>query len=332
MSPDDVERIAVHLGESAQTDPLYTRILSGIGAWFAAVFLILFLAMSAIFADSTGAIICGISLLVAGIIIAQKSRTTFLSQLSLASVLAGNTLVLIGAATEFGKHELLAVFISHAVLCAVLYPLYADSIYRFLAPIALAALATACIVEEQAFVLIHALIAVEMLLAGLLLLRKKCPPLLVPLAYSAAAMLPATLLFMSLMQTHMWGADFNMPLWPSNILLTGGLLYLYLHLADTARPRREPWLILALVSTLLLGIFTTPGILVAIGLLVVGYAFGDRMLTALAYLFLLCFLLLFYYTLDIDLAHKSWVLVGSGGLLLIVRWLAKRCFPGELTP
>ncbi|MCI5227648.1 MAG: DUF4401 domain-containing protein, partial [Candidatus Electrothrix sp. AX2] len=81
------------------------------------------------------------------------------------------------------------------------------------------------------------------------------------------------------------------------------------------------------VVTVLLGIFTTPGILVAIALLVTGYAFGDRILTGLAYLFLPCFLIVFYYALHIDLAYKSYVVAGSGLLLLAVRWIVQYLQP-----
>ena len=35
-------------------------------------------------------------------------------------------------------------------------------------------------------------------------------------------------------------------------------------------------------------------------------------------------MVVFYYTLNIDLAHKSWVIAASGVVLLIVRWIAGR--------
>ncbi|MBI4777851.1 DUF4401 domain-containing protein [Candidatus Desantisbacteria bacterium] len=90
-------------------------------------------------------------------------------------------------------------------------------------------------------------------------------------------------------------------------------------------------MVLAILSTILLGIFTTPGILVAIGLLVVGYTFGDRILTVLSYLFLPCFLIVFYYALNIDLAYKSWVVAGSGVILLVVHWIVKNLQPEEVS-
>ncbi len=334
VSQENADRIAESLSKSdlAAKDPIYIRILSGIGAWFSAMFLILFLVISDIFDSNTAAFISGVIFLVAAIFIARASKGTFLSQLSLALAFSGNILVLGGVIDLIGwGDEFSVVLITHAIVCIVVYPLFADSTYRFLAPIALVAIATAWIIEEKLFGYMHVLIAAETILAGVLLLRKKYSPFLTPLVYSAATMLPATLLFMNFMQVDTWRIDFNEPLWPSSILLAGGLIFLYYHLAGGSKWLREPWMILAILSTLLLGIFTTPGILVAIALLVLGYAFGDRILNALSFLFLPCFLVLFYYALNIDLAHKSWIIGGSGVLLLLVRWVTGRCQPAEVT-
>jgi hypothetical protein len=332
VSPEGVHRIARSLGKSEQasTDPMYIRILFGIGAWFAAVFLLLFLGISGILDSGMSAIIWGVIFLAAAIGIARVTRAIFPSQLSLALVFAGTVLVPGGASGEFGGDWITVYLITYALVCVVVYPLYPNSIYRFLAPTALAGLASVWIVEKETFVLMHVLIAAEMLLAGKLLLRRERPPWLAPLVYSAAAMLPATLLFLSHTQVDLWRTNFDEPLWPSSVMLAAGLIYLYLHLAGGPERIGEPWLILAIVSTVLLGIFTTPGILVAVGLLIVGYAFGDLLLTALSYLFLPCFLVVFYYALNVDLAYKSWVIAGSGAGLLVVRWIAGRCRPGEV--
>ncbi len=311
-------------------DPLYIRILSGIGAWVAAVFLILFLGISGIIQGGIGAVICGTLFLIGGIGIAKATKGTFVSQLSLALVFSGNLLVLIGAGEVFRFRNLLLFVIAHAIVCIIVFPFFSNGIYRFVAPTALAALMTAWIIEQKLFVLIHFLIAAETFFAGTLLLLKKRRAWVEPLLYSAALMLPTTLLLMNL--THatlgeladVWGRGFKEPLWPSSLFLTTGLIYLYFQLAGGKKLFHSSLLILAVLSTILLGIVTTPGILVAVGLLIAGYAFDDRILTAFSYLFLVCFLVVFYYTLNIDLASKSWVIGGSGVMLLVIRWISGR--------
>lgn len=315
-------------------DPLYIRILSGIGAWVAAIFLILFLGISNILQGGVGAILCGILFLAGGIGIAKATKGTFVNQLSLALIFSGNLLVLFGAGEVFRFRNLSLFVITHAIVCVIVFPLFSNSIYRFVAPAALAGLLTAWIIDQRIFVLMHFLIAAETLFAGTLLLLKKRRAWVEPLVYSAALMLPTTLLLMNLAHASLWrfvdlfGRGFKEPLWPSSLLLTLGLIYLYFHLAGGRKLFHNSLLILAVVSTILLGILTTPGILVAIGLLIVGYAFDDRILTGLSYVFLLCFLVVFYYTLNIDLANKSWVIGASGIVLLMVRWIAG-CFKLE---
>jgi hypothetical protein len=223
VSQEDAHRIAVILGEPVQAakDPMYIRILSGLGAWFAAIFLILFVGISRMFESGMGTTIFGIIFLAAATALARVSKAVFLSQFSLALAFAGNALILIGVSVEMDGSDVSLILITHAVVCAVVYPLYASSIYRFLAPTVLAALASACIIEEEVFFLFHVLVAVEMFLAGALLLSRRRPALLTPLVYAAAAMLPATLLFMNLLQMNVWRTDFDEPLWPSNVVLAG---------------------------------------------------------------------------------------------------------------
>ena len=335
ITPLGLKRISDHLekpGVEAK-DPLYIRILSGVGAWVAAFFLMGCLTLAQVLETGVATTIFGVVFIAGGIGITRVSKTTFFDQLSLALVFAGNALAVLGVAAAFRRApEISSLVITHAIVCGVVYPLYPNSVYRFLAPTALAVLLTVWIIYKEIFVLIHFLIAAETLLAGILLLLKKRSESLTPLVYSAAAMLPATLLFMNLTQIDLWEIYFRIPLWPSSIVLAAGLIYLYFHLAGGWKLFREPLLILAVISTILLGVFTTPGILVAIGLLVVGYSFDDPILTELSYLFLVCFLVVFYYALDVDLAHKSWMIAGSGALLLIVRWIAGRLETGDAKP
>ncbi len=77
-------------------------------------------------------------------------------------------------------------------------------------------------------------------------------------------------------------------------------------------------------GTLVLGLISAPGLLLAIGMLVLGYAKQDRILTVGGALSFPIYLFYFYYDLDLNLLHKSFILIGSGLLLLAIRFYLRR--------
>jgi uncharacterized membrane protein len=72
-------------------------------------------------------------------------------------------------------------------------------------------------------------------------------------------------------------------------------------------------LLLALVT------LSTPGIIAAVALFVLGFDRRNRVLIALGIAFLVKFLALYYYSLDMTLLEKSIVLAASGLVLLAAR-------------
>jgi len=335
--PQDMERIEAVLEKesNAPKEPVFIRALLGLGAWVAAIFLTIF--SYEMEKSSTGAIIFGCAFMGAGIILSRIHRAVFLQQLALALAFAGNLLILYGVGEKCDRfHEIVPVLVlTHAALCLLVYPLLQNSIYRFLAPIGLTILLIVWIVDEKAFDWIHVLIAAEAVLTGVLFLKNRVPQFFKPLAYAAAFMLPSTLLFWNLYQTAEFsdiflGRNHIEPLWPATLFLAGGLIYIYFHLSGGLSRIAKPWMILALGATIFLGIFSTPGILVVIGLLVLGYSLDEWILTWLAYVFLPVFLIVFYYNLQISLEYKSYIIMGSGLILLGVRWIAGRLMPKEV--
>jgi hypothetical protein len=337
LREDDMENIPSRMGrgDEAPKDPVYIRILSGVGAWFASFFLIGFLGMTRIITDDVGAIVTGVILLAAAVFLAKKCTSTFPSQLSLAFAFAGNVMVVGGLMqilldSHSSGNEILVLLLSHAVVCTTIYLLYPSVVYRFMAPLAFVIIATIWVsVEVKHFWVMHLLIAGEMLLLGVLLLHTRRTAFITPLIRATATMLPATLFFMNLTQGamldwHIWKMVPQNAMLPSSVMLAAGVIYMLSRLTGGPQQFGKPWLIVAMVATLLLGFFTTPGVLVAVGLLIAGYAFGDRALTALAYLFLPCFLVVFYYAMNVSLAQKSGMIAGSGLILLLVRLLIQR--------
>jgi uncharacterized membrane protein len=94
-----------------------------------------------------------------------------------------------------------------------------------------------------------------------------------------------------------------------------------LHCARSGgKGRREP-VVLALLLILVLGLFSSPGMLTGLFLLVLGFQRRDWILIGYGVFFLPIFLVTFYYDLELDLACKSFVITGSGLCLLIGRGL-----------
>ena len=61
-------------------------------------------------------------------------------------------------------------------------------------------------------------------------------------------------------------------------------------------------------------------ILAAVIALLLGYWRANTLLMGLATVFLLFFLGAYYYNLDITLLNKSYILMGTGAVLLVVRF------------
>ena len=76
-----------------------------------------------------------------------------------------------------------------------------------------------------------------------------------------------------------------------------------------------------MAGTLAIGLVTysVPGVMAAVGVLLVGFSVKDKFLQVLAVSFLALFLSAFYYDLSLPLLSKSWTLVALGGMMLFLR-------------
>ena len=123
---------------------------------------------------------------------------------------------------------------------------------------------------------------------------------------------------------HLGGADQSIGIglsslalkWPVQGLLTVALMALILWVAGRHRARPSEAIILSLVGAVLLGVLSDPGILLALGIMVLGYATHRPQHSLLGLLFAIGFGWHFYYALELTLLQKSLTLVTSGMLLL----------------
>jgi hypothetical protein len=88
-----------------------------------------------------------------------------------------------------------------------------------------------------------------------------------------------------------------------------------------------------LVAVLLLALLANPSILAALSLLVIGFGLQDRILLWLGALSLPAFIFCHYYRLQMDLQHKSYLLLATGAVLLALRAVLTRVsWAQEKTP
>ena len=78
-------------------------------------------------------------------------------------------------------------------------------------------------------------------------------------------------------------------------------------------------LIMSLCGVTLLGVFSAPGVLLSLGLMVLGYATHERLITLFGILLLPLVIFNYYYSLNVSLMEKSLILIGTGAVLIIGR-------------
>ena len=331
LSPSELEAIGIRLQEYAEeaSKPVVVRVLLGMGAWFTAISLMLFVQF---ILQEKGLLQCGLAWLMIAVGLSRTGKGTFASQLALALALAGNIGVLIGVASAVPGNVLAVTAILQLFLCLILYPLLPNPVFRFAASFSVIALAALWVVEKDALWLFHLMVAAELILFIILIVRKQRIPAYFPLEKAVALLLPLTLLVFHLARIVHQAPPFAPPLWPSGLLLCSALILILFHPAISLPALPGAWKIGLPAAIVLLGLFTSPGLPAALILLILGRVRGELYLTVLGGIFLPVFLGFYYDGLEIDLARKTWVITGSGLLLLGV-WRSTAHFrPGEEMP
>lgn len=305
--------------------PWFVRVLVGFGAWVASAFLCLFMFMFfSDLLDGVGAVVLG-ALLLAGVIPLRRAAgdSDFLQQVALAGWLVAQLLVLFGMAES--TESVAATALVLLVVQAITIAWFPDAIARFLAAgFAVAALAAVFLqgMGPRAYDLATLAAAVS---AGLLWWRRPAflagalPDAVNPVGYGLLAAAFGMLL-LSLGNPFASGG----PGYVTSAVLTVGVLLLAAALLGERVG--SPQGLAVLGSLLILGAATAPapGVMAAVGALLLGFRAGERALQGMAWLFLLVFLAGFYYHLEVSLLEKSGILAGSGLLLLGLREVVRR--------
>lgn len=317
---------------SPENTPLFAKILAAVGAWLAAWFLLLFLAVSLSFnADSAAWLWIGVVLF--GVALGLQSRiqrdTVFINQFSLALLIVGQILVLFGVfqAVEASSEQYFAVLLLvQLCLSGISYAVSQQFAVRWLAAMA---------VFGWAWLALPFALYLSIVIGLLLYLWQPAQRVLVirlqPLAWAVLWALPCGLLavdleilwFLNLNQTHqslfwLWTA--------AQGIMAIGLGVTVLQLSQGLRGWTLGRRGLVVAALLMIGCFTPASISAALLLLLLGFASGRMSIQVLAVVFLTYALWLLYYTLQLNLAEKSLLMIVTGLLLLGMGWLIRQQF------
>ena len=322
--------------------PVYLRILTLIGALIASGFFFLFLAISGIL-DEDGFLILGLVFVAAayGLLVAAKKSNpilqVFFITCSFTLLAVGKILFVIGFVEMFGdlfslrsRGDQRVALLGIGLATVLTYKLFPFVLDRFISScfflglfieivIALPDLDSDVMPVVAAWIM-NFFFLTYMICAGFLLLHEKVKKLYDPVAYA----LICTLLGLAVMQSGLMGEPKLEPvlgfeIWLPNFIAGFGLLYLLSHAVGGFKKQMDSQAIVIAAGVILLAFFTNAGILLSILLMVFGRMNHRPLVSFIGWISLTGFLIDYYYQLDFTLETKSYVLLGSGGLLLGIR-------------
>jgi hypothetical protein len=329
-------------GSVGEEVPVYLRILTLIGAVIATGFFFLFLAISGIL-DEDRFLILGLVFVAAayGLLVAAKKSNpilqVFFITCSFTILTVGKILFVIGFVEMFddlfstrSRGVIWAATLGVGLATVLTYKLFPFVLDRFIssysslgffigAVIALPDLDSSVMPVVATWIMNFFFLA-YMICAGFLLLHEKVKKLYDPVAYA----LICTLLGLAVMQSGSMSDPKLEPvlgfeIWLPNFIAGFGLLYLLSHAVGGFKKQMDSQAIVIAAGVILLAFFTNAGILLSILLMVFGRMNHRPLVSLIGWISLTGFLIYYYYQLDFTLETKSYVLLGSGGLLLGIR-------------
>ena len=329
-------------GSVGEEVPIYLRILTLIGAVIATGFFFLFLAFIGGIDEDT-LLILGLVFVAAAyglLIVAKKSNPilhVFVTTCSFTILAVGKIMFVIGFVEMFddlfslsSRGEIWAATLGVGLATVLTYKLFPFVLDRFIsscyflgffigAVIALPDLDSSVMPVVAAWIMNFFFLA-YMICAGFLLLHEKVKKLYDPVAYA----LICSLLGLAVMQSGLMSDPKLEPvlgfeIWLPNFIAGFGLLYLLSHAVGGFKKQMDSQAIVIAAGVILLAFFTNAGILLSILLMVFGRMNHRPLVSFIGWISLTGFLIYYYYQLDFTLETKSYVLLGSGGLLLGIR-------------
>lgn len=312
--------------------PWYVRIMVGFSAWLASWMFIGFIVGAAIVESSQATLILGVVLVVGAVIFRCVSDNDFVTQMALAVCLAGEALVVFGVGRM--THSVEMTLFSFMALEAVLVAFYPDTVHRFLSAASIIVALAGLLFEWKAMDWVHvivigfAMIFVALVIRERNFLARGQARLITPVKWGVLFGQLCVLMLSTvyILPDLMINMEFFPRPWISGVGL--GLLFLYL-VYQVIKSENFPLtpaakvVVYAICVVALAASAMSPGLVMALVILLLGFIQTDRVLMGVAIGFFSVFLGAFFYGMEITLLMKSLVLIAVGLVLLVGRWALK---------
>ncbi len=308
-------------------EPAWLKAISAIGGWIAAwtmlPMLVFFIGLVWRTDASAPMITLGALFLAASVAISRSiPDKTFLQQMNLALAVGSFTIINIGFLTQM-KVEAWGTFaLMQCVISAVTYPLFKDGPYRFLVSlwsIIAVVMWRGLVNHSMGSVNVTLIIVILALATAVLWAWRARPAILNPLAYALALGLAGTVFFHALVLNMAW-RQFGGSSVTGAISIAAALVGMIAFLNRGVDSLASPWLIGVALIAAAMAWFGEMGVLTAMLLTIAAFAWGDKLLSAFAWIFLAGFMFFFYYQMAVPLSMKAAIIGGSGAAFLALRF------------
>lgn len=331
-----INKIKKYITDNAQQPrlPFYFHLLAGVGTFISTfcLYSILDLFGFISFRNAQGFLGWGISFIVFSILLYVQIKNcknlvqqSFMLQFSFALILVGKFFILFYALLHLQNYLNIhsTWFYSGIllILTSATFFLYKIRVERFLGCFFLF-LSIIYNISETPFFQAHTVfvlnfyILLQLILASVLFVHPRVKSTLTPIAYAFVLSIAVELVFYDFFALTDKNFSLAYAQYGFGLFLIWSIFW-----ASGTRPiiasLKNIHLILASLAIILLSIFTAPGIIFSLYLIVFGYASQRRLLWQLGILLMPLYLFFYYYNLQVTLLEKSFIMFLSGLILLI---------------
>ncbi len=337
LSHNQLEKLSNYQDSTIATSiPWYVRLVTIVGALFASVLFVGFLAISQLITSETGLIVIGTILIILGVVMAFKAIDNPLTEpFIVAMSFLGQ--ILFASGFYMQSHSMKSLCVVGIFIEITLFIYFRNQVQRFFSVILIFIAVLGLLWNTDLFEVTHLIIGI----AGVcLILCFHFESRIITMGNKFSSFFGPTtfgLVFVLFVLTilcinNKW---FNVDItrwWISSLILFGCiavLIWTYLHKESHMSPLKTI-VIIACFALLLSPTAQTPGVSVGILILLLGFKNSCKQLLILGVIFFALFITAYYYSMQVSLLFKSYIMF-STGILFIISYIILRKRVGVLS-